>query len=124
MEEIARRDFVTAIAGQKPDVISAFVALHRRFADRGHACDRTSEWRRVYAARDIGKIGDHRRCGRRTAGAGTDQRDRRQSFGVDGHGVSHTHDLGDGGILTHHGRMHALLDAASVRTATPRSLIR
>jgi hypothetical protein len=32
-------------------------------------------------------------------------------IGIDRHGVGDAHHLGDGGILAHHGRMHALLDA-------------
>ena len=54
---------------------------------------------------------DDRRGGRHAAGAGTDQRDRRQPVGIDRHRVGHAHHLGDGGVLRHHGRMHALLDA-------------
>src|SRR5579864_4799482 len=44
------------VARQKPDVIAAFVMLHRRLAHRGHARGRAAERRRTHAAGDIGKI--------------------------------------------------------------------
>ena len=42
---------------------------------------------------------------------GADQRNRRYALGVDRDRIGHAHDLGDGGILRHHRRMHALFDA-------------
>ena len=69
------------------------------------------ERRRAHAARNIGHIGHHGGRGRHAAGARPDQRDRRKAVGVDRHGVGHAHHLRDRGVLRHHGRMHALLDA-------------
>src|SRR3984957_15539985 len=98
-------------ARQKPDVITAFMVLHRRLAYRGHAGSRAAERRRAHAAGDIRQIGHHGGSRRHAAGAGADQRDRREPFGIDRHRVGHAHDLRDGGILRHHGRAHPLLAA-------------
>src|ERR1700722_2102286 len=99
------------IARQQPDVIAAFVMLHRRLAYRRHARSRAAERRRTDPTGDIGEVGHHGGSRRHAAGAGTDQRDRRQALGIDRHRIGHAHDLRDGGILRHHGRVHALLDA-------------
>ena len=56
-------------------------------------------------------IGNDSGGGRHAAGAGPDQRDRIEAVGIDGDRVGHAHHLRDRGILRHHGRMHALLDA-------------
>src|ERR1700722_2768712 len=98
------------VARQQPDVIAAFVMLHRRLAHRRHACGGAAERQRADSAGDIREIGHHGGSRRHTAGARTHQRDRRKAFGIDRHRIGHTHDLGDGGILRHHGRMHALLN--------------
>src|ERR1700756_5731750 len=36
------------VAGKEPDVIAAFVMLHRRLADRGHARGRSAKWWRAH----------------------------------------------------------------------------
>src|SRR5680860_499078 len=46
------------------------------------------------------------------AGAWTDQHDIADEVPIDGHAVRDTVHIGDGRILGHHGRVHALLDAA------------
>src|SRR5579883_1018895 len=66
-----------SIARQQADVIAAFVVLHRRLADRGHACGGAAERRRAHAAGNVGKVGNHRRGGGHAAGAWPDERDRR-----------------------------------------------
>ena len=46
------------------------------------------------------------------AGAAADQQQVAGKIAVDGHAVGDAGDLGDGRVLGHHGRVHALLDAA------------
>ena len=43
---------------------------------------------------------------------GTDEQQRVDEVAVDGNAVGHARNLGDGRVLGHHGRVHALLDAA------------
>ncbi len=100
------------VHSQQADVIAAFMHLHGRLAGGGEALGRTAERRHPHAAGDIADIGNHRRGGRHSARAGTDQRDRRDALGIERDGVGHAHHLRDRGFLRHHGRMHALLDAA------------
>src|SRR5580704_10163374 len=66
------------VARQEPDVIAAFVMLHRRLAHRDHARGRAAERRRAHPTGDIGEIGHHGGRRRHAAGAGSDQRDRRK----------------------------------------------
>src|ERR1700689_4128097 len=99
------------VAGEQPDVIAAFVMLHRRLAHRRHARGWATERRRAHTAGDIGKIGHHGGSRRHAAGAGTDQGDRRQALGIDRHRIGHAHDLRDRRIFRHHRRVHTLFDA-------------
>src|SRR5580700_6316915 len=99
------------VAREQPNVIATFVMLHRRFAHRRHAGGRTAERRRAHPASDIRQIGHYGGSRRHAAGARSNQGDRRQAFGIDRHRIGHAHDLRDGRILRHHGRVHALLDA-------------
>ncbi len=99
------------IARHQANVVAALVALHRRLLGVTQAIHRTPERFCANAARDVGDVGNDSGCGRRTASAGADQRDRRDAFAVDGHGIGNAHHLRDRGRFRHHGRMHALFDA-------------
>ena len=96
---------------EETDVVAALVALHGRFLARWRAGRRSPERRGAHAACNVADVGNDRRGGSASAGARTHERDGRHSIGVYGHRVGHAHDLRDRGILWHHGRMHALLDA-------------
>ena len=87
------------------------MTLHRRLLAGGQPRRRPAERRRAYPAGDVADIGDDGGRGRQTTGPRADQRDRRDRIDVDGDGVCDAHHLGDRGLLRHHGRMHALLDA-------------
>src|SRR6516162_345006 len=96
---------------KQADVVAAFVTLHRRLLAGGQPRRRPAERRRTYPAGDIADIGNDGGRGRQATCARADQRDRRDSVDVDGDRVGDAHHLGDRGLLRHHGRMYALLDA-------------
>src|SRR5215467_2948080 len=96
---------------KQADVVAAFMTLHRRLLAGGQPRRRPPERRRAYPAGDVADIGDDGGRGRQTTGPRADQRDRRDGVDVDGDGVGDVHHLGDRGLLRHHGRMYALLDA-------------
>ena len=84
--------------------MGAFVVARRR-------PHRAAERQRADASRHIGDVGHHGGRGGSAAGAGTDQRDRRNALAVDRDRVGDAHHLRDRGRFRHHGRMHALLNA-------------
>src|SRR6202163_2830577 len=99
------------IARHQADIVAAFMALHRRLFDGAQSRHRTSERLGADAACDVGDVGDHGRCRRRSARARANQRDRRNPLAVDGHRIGDAHHLRDRGGFRYHGRMHALFDA-------------
>src|SRR3981081_757430 len=105
-----RREGSGPVDRGEPDIIAALVALHGGLLDGGQPPAGAAERRAAHAARDVADVGDHRRGGRVSARPGPAPRARRQAFGLDRHRIGHAHHLGDGGILGHHGGMHALLD--------------
>ena len=107
---------VAAVPGlstrQQADVVAALMALHRRLA----GCGSSSRAGRPNGATRTPRAMSPMSATTAEAVAtppapGPDQRDRRDAVGVDGHGVGDAHHLRDRGVLRHHGRMHALLDA-------------
>ena len=60
-----------------------------------------------YLAVNLGIFG---RSGRHAASTGANQRQRINAERIDRHCVRDAHDLGDRGVLAHHGRVHTLLD--------------
>ena len=107
---------------KQANIIAALVALHRGAAARGEGRGRTSERHGPDPARDIADIGDHGGRGRRPAGPGTDQGDRRDPLGVDRDGVGHAHDLRERRAEPDHGGMHPLLDAVLGAQRDPQQL--
>src|SRR6266481_323735 len=99
------------IARHQADIIAALMALHRRLRGRAQPRHRASERFGANAARNVGDVGDHGRCRRRSACARSDQRDRRNPLAVDRDRIGDAHHLRDRGGFRHHGRMHALFDA-------------
>jgi len=74
------------IARHQANVVAALVALHRRLFGVTQAIHRTPERFGANAAA-TSRCRQRRGGGRGSAGAGTDQRDRRNAFAVDGDGV-------------------------------------
>src|SRR6185437_12924781 len=101
---------VPGLSRDQPDVIAAFVPLHRRFSNVGETRRRPAEWSGAHAARNVTNVAKYRRSRRGTAGSGPDQSERIDVGGVDSHRICDTHYLGDGRILGHHCRMYALLN--------------
>src|ERR1700704_3062493 len=85
------------IASHQADIVAAFMALHRRLFDGAQSRRRPSERLGADAACDVGDIGDHGRCRRRSACARADQRDRRNPLAVNGHRIGDAHYLRDRG---------------------------
>ena len=66
----------------------------------------------MWSAGDVDQIAHDRRRGRSAAGARPDQHHVADEIAIDGDAVRHAINFGDRRVLRHHGRVHALLDAA------------
>src|SRR5262245_4886929 len=97
------------VAGDQPNVIAAFMPLHRRLSHVSQPCGRPSERSSADTPRDIANICQDGRSCRCAPSPGSHQRQRIDVSRIDRHCIGHAHHLGDRGILAHHGRMHALL---------------
>src|SRR6185436_16488025 len=101
-----------AVVDRQPDIVTALVPAHLRLLVGLQRFGLGAERRQDQPACDIDQVARHRGRGGPAAGAGADQHHVADEIAVDGDAVLHAVNLGDRCMFRHHGRVHALLDAA------------
>ena len=117
------RDLVIAQAGRdlgqharpvdhhQPKIVGADMALHRCGGQLRERAARHGEHRRARTLGEVAQVGDHRRGGRRAAGAAPGVERRADLVRIRDHRVQHAFDLADRLAQAHHAGMDPLLEA-------------